>query len=138
MSPLRQLSGAAWPLRYRRMLGLYSFFYVCVHLVIYLWLDHFFDWQEIINDIVKRPFITLGMLAFILLIPLAVTSTKGMMRKLGKRWKSLHSLVYLISILGVVHFFLLVKADLLEPTIYALVLGLLLIVRWKPSFINRH
>ena len=133
MSPLRQLTGYAWPIKYRRMLGLYSFFYVCVHLMTYLWLDHFFDWNEILTDIIKRPYITLGMLAFVLLIPLAVTSTKAMIRRLGKNWKKLHQLVYLISILGVIHFFLLVKADLLEPSIYAAILFVLLAFRWKPE-----
>jgi len=135
MTPLRQLSGSAWPLKLRRMLGLFSFFYVCVHLSTYLWLDHFFDWDEIITDIIKRPYITIGMLAFILLIPLAITSNKVMMRRLGKHWKSLHKLVYLISVLGVLHFLLLVKADLLEPLIYASILFLLLTLRWKPAIL---
>ena len=135
MTPLRQLSGSAWPLKLRRMLGLFSFFYVCVHLSTYLWLDHFFDWDEIITDIIKRPYITIGMLAFILLIPLAITSNKIMMRRLGKHWKSLHKLVYLISVLGVLHFLLLVKADLLEPLIYASILFLLLTLRWKPAIL---
>ena len=131
MTPLRKFTGSPWPLRLRRMLGLYAFFYVCVHLSTYLVLDHFFDWQEILQDIIKRPYITLGMLAFVLLIPLAVTSTNSMMRKLGKKWKSLHKLVYLIAILAVLHFFLLVKADLKEPLIYAVILLTLLVMRVK-------
>ena len=131
MTPLRRLSGSAAPVRFRRMLGLYSFFYVCVHLLTYLWLDHFFDWQEILTDIIKRPYITIGMLAFILLIPLALTSTKTMMRRVGKRWKPLHKLVYLIGILGSLHFLLLVKADLLEPIIYIIILLLLFALRIK-------
>ena len=137
MTPLRRLTGSAWPLRLRRMLGLFSFFYVCVHLLTYLWLDHFFDWEEIFTDIVKRPYITLGMLAFILLVPLALTSTKKMMKRLGQRWKSLHKLIYIIAILGVLHFLLLVKADLMEPIIYILLLFVLFLFRLKPSLIQR-
>ena len=137
MTPLRQFTGSAWPLRFRRMLGLFTFFYVCIHLLTYIWLDHFFDWDEIWTDIIKRPYITLGMLAFTLLLPLAFTSTKKMMKKLGRRWKSLHKLIYLIAILGVLHFLLLVKADLLEPMIYAAILSLLFFVRLKPSLLNR-
>ncbi len=129
MTPLRQLTSQSWPLHYRRMLGLYSYFYASVHLLTYLWLDHFFDWQEIITDIVKRPYITLGMLAVVLLTPLALTSTKGMMRRLGRRWKTLHRLVYLIGLLGVVHYLLLVKADVREPLIYLFILSVLLLVR---------
>ncbi len=132
MTPLRNITGSAWPIRLRRMLGLYTFFYVCVHLLTYIWLDHFFDWNEIVTDIVKRPYITLGMLAFVLLIPLAITSTKKMIRRLGKNWKSLHKLVYLIAVLGVVHFWLLVKADVKEPIIYSLILLTLFLVRLKP------
>lgn len=122
MTPLRKITGLAWPLRLRRMLGLFSFFYVCVHLLTYLWLDQFFDWNEIMLDIIKRPYITFGMLAFVLLIPLALTSTKKMMKRLGRRWKQLHKLIYFIAPLGVLHFILLVKADLKEPIIYALIL----------------
>lgn len=137
MTPLRHISGSSWPLRMRRMLGLFSFFYVCVHLMTYIFLDHFFDWNEIWLDIVKRPYITIGMLAFTLLIPLAVTSTKKMMKRLGKRWKSLHKLIYPIAILGVVHFLLLVKADLREPIIYAFILLTLFYVRYKPDLLHR-
>ena len=137
MTPLRRLTGSVWPLRLRRMLGLFAFFYVCVHLLTYLWLDHFFDWEEIIIDIVKRPYITFGMLAFTLLLPLALTSTKKMMKRLGSRWKSLHKLIYVIAILGVLHFLLLVKADLREPIIYAFVLATLFIVRLKPALLQK-
>ncbi|MDH5370731.1 MAG: sulfoxide reductase heme-binding subunit YedZ [Gammaproteobacteria bacterium] len=137
MTPLRHVTGSSWPLRMRRMLGLFSFFYVCVHLLTYIFLDHFFDWNEILLDIVKRPYITLGMLAFTLLLPLAVTSTKKMMKRLGKRWKSLHKLIYVIAILGVLHFLLLVKADLREPIIYALILLALFLVRYKPELLNK-
>lgn len=137
MTPLRHISGSSWPLRMRRMLGLFTFFYVCIHLLTYVFLDHFFDWNEIWVDIVKRPYITIGMLAFIFLIPLAVTSTKKMMKRLGKRWKSLHKLIYLIGILGVLHFLLLVKADLREPIIYAFILFVLLIARVNPVLLSK-
>ena len=137
MTPLRQLTGSAWPLRLRRMLGLFTFFYVCVHLLTYIWLDHFFDWDEIWRDIVKRPYITIGMLAFTLLAPLAFTSTKKMMKRLGKRWKSLHKLIYLIAVLGSLHFFLLVKADLREPIIYTSILLFLFLIRFKPEILNK-
>ena len=138
MTPLRQLTGSAWPLRLRRMMGLFTFFYVCVHLSTYIVLDHFFDWDEIVTDIVKRPYITIGMLAFTLLLPLAMTSTKKMMKRLGKRWKSLHKLVYPIAILGTLHFLLLVKADLREPIIYAFILFILLLVRLKPTLLHKY
>ena len=137
MTPLRHITGSAWPLRMRRMLGLFTFFYVCIHLQTYILLDHFFDWDEILIDIVKRPYITFGMLAFTLLLPLAVTSTKKMMKRLGKRWKSLHKLIYVIAILGVLHFLLLVKADLREPIIYAFILLALFLVRFKPELLHK-
>lgn len=138
MTPLRILSGAAWPVRFRRLFGLYAFFYACVHLLTYLWLDHFFDWEAIWTDIVKRPYITIGMLAFVFLIPLSLTSTKKMMKRLGPRWKTLHKLAYLIAPLGVVHFLLLVKADLREPIIYSLILATLLLVRIKPKLLKKR
>ena len=130
MRPLRQILQQSWPLLFRRMFGLFTFFYACFHLTTYLWFDHFFEWQEIWTDIVKRPFITVGMLAFVLLIPLAVTSTRAMMRRLGKNWQRLHRLVYLIASLGVLHFLWLVKADLREPLIYLGILLLLLGYRY--------
>ena len=133
MTPLRNILHQAWPLQLRRMLGLYSFFYACLHLLTYLWFDQFFDWQEITKDILKRPFITAGITAWLLLLPLALTSTNGMMRRLGRNWKRLHRSIYLIAILGVLHFIWLVKADLREPLIYAAILTLLLgyrLTRW--------
>lgn len=129
MTPLRRLLGRPWPLRYRRMLGLFTFFYASAHLLTYLWFDQFFDWQEIFTDIAKRPFITVGMLAWLLLLPLALTSTKGMMKRLGRHWKRLHQLVYAIGLLAVLHFLWLVKADLREPLIYMAILLSLLGVR---------
>jgi len=129
LTPLRRLSGWAWPLRLRRMVGLFAFFYACLHLLTYLWLDQFFAWGMILEDVVERPFITLGMLAFLGLVPLALTSTRGMQRRLGRRWKTLHRLVYPVAILGVLHFWWLVKADVREPLVYALILAVLLGVR---------
>lgn len=129
MTPLKRFSGWYWPIRVRRMLGLFAFFYACLHLATYLWLDQFFDWREIWLDILDRPFITVGMLAFVLLLPLAATSNKFSIRKLGRNWKRLHRLAYAIPMLGVVHFWWLVKADTLEPAIYAVLLGVLLLIR---------
>lgn len=126
VTPLRKIFNISWLQRYRRMLGLYTFFYVFIHLCSYLMLDLFFDWKELWLDIVKRPYITIGMTAFVLLLPLVVTSNSSMMKRLGRNWARLHKLVYLIAILGIIHFFLLVKADLLLPTIYAVMLVILL------------
>ncbi|MCK5664859.1 MAG: sulfoxide reductase heme-binding subunit YedZ [Thiotrichaceae bacterium] len=129
MSPLRRLVNWAQALRLRRMLGLYAYFYVILHLLGYLWFDQFFDWEEIWFDILERPFITIGMVAVVLLTPLAITSTKGMIRRMGKNWKRLHSLVYLISILAVIHFWWMVKLDVIEPAIYSGILAVLLAER---------
>jgi sulfoxide reductase heme-binding subunit YedZ len=126
ISPLRRLTGMAQLLRLRRMLGLYVFFYASLHLSIYLWLEQSFDWWEVWLDIVERPFITIGMLSFILLLPLAVTSTRAAIRKLGKNWLRLHQLIYPIAIFTVLHFWWLVKIDTQEPMIYALILTILL------------
>jgi sulfoxide reductase heme-binding subunit YedZ len=129
MTPLKRFCGRTWPARMRRMLGLFAFFYACLHLLTYLWLDQFFDWAEIWLDILDRPFITVGMLAFVLLLPLALTSSQFMVRKLKRNWKRLHRLAYIIPALGVVHFWWLVKADVLEPFVYAVLLAALLLVR---------
>jgi sulfoxide reductase heme-binding subunit YedZ len=129
VTPLRQLTGRADLIRYRRMLGLFAFFYACLHFTTYIWLDQFFDLSGIAKDIVKRPFITLGFAAFVLLIPLAATSTHAMMRRLGRRWQQLHRLVYPIALLGVIHYLWLVKKDLTQPLIFGAVLVLLLAMR---------
>lgn len=129
VTPLRQLTGRANLIRYRRMLGLFAFFYACLHFITYIWLDQFFDLSSIAKDIVKRPFITLGFAAFVLLIPLAATSTHAMMRRLGRRWQQLHRLVYPIALLGVIHYLWLVKKDLTQPLIFGAVLVLLLAMR---------
>ena len=118
VTPLRDWFDAPWLIQLRRMLGLYAFFYVLMHFLTWLLLDQGLYWSGIVEDIAKRPFITIGFLALLMLIPLAVTSTNGMMRRLGKRWKSLHRLVYVIALLGVAHFWWQVKADIREPAIY--------------------
>lgn len=126
VTPLRRVTGWNWLLRLRRMLGLFAFFYVLMHFVTYAVIDHRLDLGIIVEDIVERPFITLGITALMLLIPLAATSTNAMMRRLGKRWQMLHRLIYPIAILGVWHFWWQVKQDLREPLIYALILAVLL------------
>ena len=133
ITPLRRLGAPGWLLRLRRMLGLYAFFYACVHLLIYLWLDQLFDWAAIVQDIIKRPFITVGMAAFALLLPLAITSTDGWLRRLKRRWGQLHRLVYPLAVLAVLHYLWLVKRDLTEPLLYAAVLAVLLGLRlwWR-------
>lgn len=129
VTPARKLLGWQFLLRLRRMLGLYTFFYACLHFLTYLVLDQFFDFDEIAKDILKRPYITVGFTAFVLLIPLAVTSTNNMMKRLGRRWKSLHQLVYVVAVLAILHFLWLVKADNLEPLVYAFILVSLFIAR---------
>ncbi len=127
ITPLRKLTGWHWLTRTRRMLGLFAFFYVCLHFLTYLVLDQFFDWGSIIKDIIKRPYITVGFPSFLLLIPLAVTSNNAMIKKLGgKRWRWLHRLVYAVAVGGVVHYWWLVKKDLTNPVIFAAVLAILL------------
>lgn len=129
ITPARKLSGWSVLMRLRRMLGLYAFFYACLHFLTYLVLDQFFDFDEIIKDILKRPYVTVGFAAFVLLIPLAVTSTNKMMKRLGRRWKTLHQLIYVIAVLAVLHFLWLVKADNFEPLIYAFILLMLFTAR---------
>lgn len=129
VTPLRILFGWQVLMRLRRMFGLFAFFYVCLHFSTYLVFDHFFDFTEIIKDIVKRPYITVGFTAFIMLIPLALTSTNKKMKQLGKNWKRLHQLVYVIAVCGILHYLWLVKADLLQPLIHAAILLVLLGVR---------
>lgn len=127
ITPARRLSGWNGVMRLRRMLGLFAFFYAGLHFVNYLVIDQFFDMREIIEDVIKRKYITVGFASFLLLVPLAVTSTNGMMKRLGgKRWQQLHSLVYAIAMGGVIHYLWLVKKDMREPLIYAALLALLL------------
>jgi sulfoxide reductase heme-binding subunit YedZ len=129
ITPARKLLGWSALLRLRRMLGLYAFFYACLHFLTYFVLDQFFDFSEIAADVLKRPYITVGFTAFVLLIPLAVTSTNKMMKRLGRRWKQLHQLVYVIAVLAVLHFLWLVKADTFDPLVYAVVLLILFVIR---------
>lgn len=134
VTPLRRLTGFAALARLRRMLGLFTFFYACLHLTTYLWFDQWFDLLAILLDVIKRPFITVGMTAFVLLLPLAATSTDAMMRRLGRRWVELHRLVYLIAPLAILHFWWhkAGKNDLAEPAIYGAVVALLLAARlWR-------
>ena len=132
ITPLRDWFNASWLVSLRRMLGLFAFTYVLLHFLTWLVLDQGLYWSGVLADIAKRPFITLGFLAFVLLMPLAITSTNKMMRRLGKRWKTLHRLVYLIAILGVWHYYWQVKADVREPLIYAAIVAVLLGWRiWK-------
>ncbi len=129
LTPLRLLTGIAWPIQLRRMAGLFMFFYVCLHFLTYIWLDQWFAWDDIVKDIAKHPYVLVGFTAFILAIPLAVTSNQAMIKRLRGRWKTLHTLVYPIAILGVLHFWWLVKKDIREPLIYAVILMVLLGIR---------
>ena len=127
ITPLRKLNGWTWLIKLRRMAGLFAFFYATLHFITYIWLDQFFDLSAMYKDVIKRPFITFGFAAFILLIPLALTSTNAVMKKMGgKNWQFLHRLVYAIALLGVLHYWWLVKKDLTQPIIYSAVLAVLL------------
>jgi methionine sulfoxide reductase heme-binding subunit len=141
VTPLRRITGWNALVRFRRILGLFAFFYATLHFATYMVLDLFFDFSAIAKDIIKRPYITVGFTAFVLMIPLAITSTTGMIRRLGRRWQQLHYLVYGIAILGVVHFYWLVKADIRRPVQYgavlALFLGYRLFSKWVPLIANR-
>lgn len=130
VTPLRKLTGLHGLIRFRRLLGLFAFFYGALHFTTYIWLDKFFDVHEMVKDVGKRPFITVGFTAFVLLIPLAVTSTAGMIRRLGgSRWRQLHRLIYVSAVAGVVHYWWLVKADVRKPEMYAAALVVLLSAR---------
>ena len=132
ISPLRQLTGQPALLKFRRMLGLYAFAYATLHFIAYLGLDLRGYWAQVFEEIVKRPYITVGFLAWLLLLPLALTSTRGWMRRLGRNWGRLHKLVYPIAVLAVLHFWWLVKSDIREPLLYAVILAALLGWRaWK-------
>ncbi|MGV6859739.1 MAG: sulfite oxidase heme-binding subunit YedZ, partial [bacterium] len=131
VTPLRRITGWNWLLRFRRMLGLFSFFYAAMHFALYVWLDQFFSWEDILEDIIERPFITVGFLAFLVLGVLAATSPKWAMRKLGARWATVHKSVYLAAIASVLHFWWMKssKSDISEPLLYSLILGGLFAVR---------
>ena len=129
MTPIRLFTGMTWHIQLRRMAGLFMYFYACLHFATYIWLDHWFFWDEITADIIKHPYVLVGFSAFVLATPLALTSNRAMMLRLGTNWKRLHMLVYPIAILAVLHFWWLVKKDIREPLLYALVLTVLLGVR---------
>lgn len=130
LTPLRILFGISWPVTLRRLLGLFAFFHLCLHFAVWIVLDHFFDWRTMGDDIVKRPWITVGVTALLLLAPLAATSTTGMIKRLGGvAWRRLHRLVYVAAVLGVLHYIWLAKKVLVEPWVYAAVLAVLLGIR---------
>ena len=142
VTPLRKLTRQYWLIKFRRMIGLFAFFYGCLHLMTYVWLDKFFDVHEMLKDIAKRRFITAGMTAFALMLPLALTSTQWSIRKLGgKRWQALHRLIYFSAAAGVIHYIWLVKADLKKPLEYGFVLGVLILFRisaWLLARLSRR
>src|SRR5580700_3449188 len=139
ITPLRKILHLPQLIRFRRMLGLFAFFYLCLHFTTWLALDRFFNWPQILDDISKRPYITVGFTAFLLLIPLAITSTAGWIRRLGgKRWQKLHRLIYVAAILGVIHYYWLVKSDVRKPIEYAWIFGILFAWRIGDRFINRR
>ncbi|MGV3582872.1 MAG: sulfite oxidase heme-binding subunit YedZ [Methylophilus sp.] len=129
LTPIRLVWGTSWQLQFRRMLGLMMFFYASLHIITYLWLDYGFDWPDILKDVIRHPYVLVGASAYLLTVPLALTSNQYMMKKLREHWKQLHYSVYLIAILAVVHFLWLVKKDIREPLFYAVVLALLLCLR---------
>lgn len=139
VTPVRKVTGLSQVGRLRRMLGLYAFFYACLHLASYIGLDLFFDWQSLWKDVVKRRYITLGMTALVLLVPLAATSTNAMIRRLGgRRWQALHRLVYPAGVLAVAHYWMMVKADVREPALHAAILGVLLGYRVAAAWVGRR
>ena len=137
VTPVRKITGSNWVVKFRRMLGLYAFFYGALHLLTYVWFDRFFNFRSIAGDVLQRPFIAIGMTAFFLMVPLAITSTSKMIKRLGgKRWAKLHRLVYLAGVAGVLHFWMLVKSDTRLPLTFAfillLLLGYRLLIRFVP------
>ncbi|HXC48966.1 MAG TPA: protein-methionine-sulfoxide reductase heme-binding subunit MsrQ [Candidatus Sulfotelmatobacter sp.] len=135
VTPLRKLFALPELIRFRRMLGLFAFFYGCLHFTTYIWLDKFFDLKEVWKDIAKRPYITVGFLAFVLLIPLAITSTAGWIRRLGgRRWQLLHRAIYISAVAGVIHYYWLVKSAVLRPLAYAAIVAVLLLWRLAATF----
>ncbi|MGA2992371.1 MAG: protein-methionine-sulfoxide reductase heme-binding subunit MsrQ [Candidatus Korobacteraceae bacterium] len=126
VTPLRRITGLLWLIQYRRMLGLFAFLYATLHMLTYVWLDQFFNWHAMVKDIAKRPFITMGSAAFLMLVPLALTSTQSAIRRLGRRWQKLHRLIYFSAAAGAIHFYWLVKKDVRQPLIYATILAILL------------
>jgi sulfoxide reductase heme-binding subunit YedZ len=142
VTPLRRITGWNELIKLRRMIGLFAFFYASLHFSTYIVLDHFFDFRAIGNDIIKRPYVTAGFIAFVIMVPLALTSSAAMIRRLGKRWQQLHRWVYLAAITAVIHFYWLVKADISRPAQYgavlALLLGYRLFVKWRPRIVAKQ
>jgi methionine sulfoxide reductase heme-binding subunit len=139
VSPFRKLFNAPSLIRFRRMLGLFAFFYGTLHFATYLWFDKAFEWPEIVKDIGKRPFITVGFLGLICMLPLAITSTAGWIRRLGgKRWQWLHRLIYVSACTGVVHYYWLVKSDVRKPLMYGAMVGVLLVFRLGLALFKRR
>ena len=137
MTPLRKITHINQWILYRRMLGLFTFFYASIHLLCYIGVDYQFAWVDIKNDIIKHRYVLVGFLGWLLLLPLAITSSDNMMRKLKSNWKKIHRLIYLIAILGVLHFVWLVKKDITEPLIYAVIIFVLLILRFNINKIKK-
>lgn len=138
VTPVRKITGSNWVVKFRRMLGLYAFFYGTLHLITYVWFDRFFNLRSIAADVLQRPFIAIGMTAFFLMVPLAITSTNKMVKRLGgKRWAKLHRVVYLAGVAGVIHFWMLVKSDTRLPLTFGFILFLLLgyrlLIKFVPS-----
>lgn len=134
ITPLRKLLRLPELIRFRRMLGLFAFFYACLHFTTYIWFDKFFDLAEMWKDVTKRKFITVGFAAFLLLIPLAITSTAGWIRRLGgKRWQLLHRAIYVSAVLGVIHYYWLVKSAVIKPLTYGAIVAVLLLYRLVDS-----
>jgi len=142
MTPLRVLFGISWPISLRRLLGLFAFFYASLHFSVWIAVDHFFDWRAMGADIVKRPYVTVGMTALTLLVPLAATSTTRMVKRLGARnWQRLHMLVYVIGVLGVLHYLWLAKKGVNDPYWYAIWLSVVLSIRlwdWARRLVNKR
>ena len=139
LTPVRKVTGANWVVKFRRMLGLYAFFYGILHLLTYVWFDRFFNLRSIVDDVTQRPFIAIGMTGFFLMTPLAITSTNKMVKRLGgKRWAKLHRLIYLAAVAGVLHFWMLVKSDTRLPLTFAFILFLLIGYRVLIRIDNRQ
>ena len=142
ITPVRKITQWTWLIKFRRMLGLYVFFYACLHFLTFIWFEHFFNISDIIQDIIKRPFITIGFISLMLLIPLAVTSNQAMIRRLKRNWQKLHRMIYPISLMVMLHYFMMIKADYKEALIYLLILLILLAFRLpfiaQKRFFLRH
>ncbi|MAD47161.1 MAG: sulfoxide reductase heme-binding subunit YedZ [Oceanospirillaceae bacterium] len=137
VSPLSRIAGQRWLMRHRRMLGLFAFFYVSLHLLSYFMFLLQWRWHELWQETIERPYLLAGMLAWLMLIPLAVTSTQGWQRRLGRRWRKLHSLVYIVALLAALHYLMQIRSSWFEPGLYALLTGVLLVLRWRNKLISK-